>query len=104
MRTSQIIVGLAIAAAGLGVGAGVSASESTLDTSTSSLTTRPTPPPPPTSGELVAPEHRQQSTTCEGAIKCTLLQGACDLVGGTHTEWDSSDHGHAHGICTWPWE
>ena len=49
-------------------------------------------------------DRPQKSTTCEGTVRCKILEGACDLVGGTYTGWESSDHGHTHGICTWPWE
>jgi hypothetical protein len=50
-----------------------------------------------------APEP-QPSTTCEGNRQCGALRWACDLVGGTYSGWQSSDHGHEHGVCTWPWE
>ena len=57
------------------------------------------------SGGLAAPEPgRQESTTCGGTIGCTILRGACGLVSGTYSEWHSRDHGHPHGICTWPSE
>ncbi|HWL42336.1 MAG TPA: hypothetical protein VNQ73_05285 [Ilumatobacter sp.] len=61
--------------------------------------------PPPQVDDFKAPEPgRQESTTCEGAVICTILGAACRLAGGTYNEWDSRDHGHPHGICTWPWE
>jgi len=56
-------------------------------------------------GKLTAPDPgRQESTTCGGEIGCAILGAACGLVSGTYSEWDSRDHGHPHGICTWPWE
>ncbi|MDJ0768223.1 MAG: hypothetical protein QNJ12_05490 [Ilumatobacter sp.] len=105
MRTSQIIVGLTIAAAGIGIGTGVNATDSTVERAQASFTMRPvSPPPPPPVAELAVPDQRQHSTTCEGAVSCGILGGACELAGGTYTDWESSDHGHTHGICTWPWE
>ncbi len=65
----------------------------------------PPPPPPPAVAEFVAPgDSTARSTTCEGNVSCWLLEGACELAGGTYTGWHSNDrgHDHEHGICTWP--
>jgi hypothetical protein len=64
----------------------------------------PTDPPPPPRGWTLVGGGPVPSTTCGGAISCGLLKTACGLAGGTYSEWHSSDHGHTHGICTWPWE
>ncbi len=95
-RSITAITIATVAASGLGLGAG--SASATGDYAV------PSDPPPPTVGELVAPEHRQKSTTCEGGISCTILELDCESVGGTFTSWTCRDHGHTHGICTWPWE
>lgn len=62
-------------------------------------------PPPPAPADFKSPDDgREESTTCEGDDSCTFLRKVCDLVSGTYSEWESRDHGHTHGICTWPWE
>jgi hypothetical protein len=92
--------GLAIAIGTLGMGAAAAGAAGTGFT-----TPGTTPPPPPRGGTLVGPPPAK-STTCEGNAGCGVLQGACELVGGTYTGWQSKDpgHDHAHGVCTWPWE
>jgi hypothetical protein len=93
-------LGLAIAIGTLGIGGAAVDAAGTGFTAPGS-----TPPPPPRSITLVtAPPEK--STTCEGNDQCGLLQGACDLVGGTYNGWHSTDpgHDHEHGVCTWPWE
>ena len=95
--TAIAILTLGLSAGSLGAGSAVSAGHADV------LGTPTAPPPPPRPGTLVwTPPAR--ATTCEGAVQCGILGGACALVGGTYSEWHSSDHGHTHGICTWPWE
>ena len=92
--------GLAIAIGTLGLGAATAGA-----TDTGFTTPSPTPPPPTRVGTLVAAPP-QKSTTCEGNVQCDILQGACELVGGTYSGWHSTTpgHDHTHGVCTWPWE
>ena len=91
----RTIVALSILAAGL-VGGSPAFADGQTDGGAAELG-RPT--------GLAAPEPgRQESTTCGGTIGCTILRGACGLASGTYSEWHSRDHGHPHGICTWPWE
>ena len=62
-------------------------------------------PPPPAPGAFKAPDAGpEEASTCEGEDNCAYLRKVCDFVSGTYTEWESRDHGHTHGICTWPWE
>ena len=107
MKIYRTIVATVLAGSivGLGAGqAGAGADTTPYTTLYTALYTARSDPPPPEVGELAAPTGRQEATTCEGNVNCKILQGACDLVGGTYTGWDSRDHGHSHGICTWPWE
>jgi hypothetical protein len=92
--------GLAIAIGTLGMGATAAGA-----TDTGFTTPNATPPPPTRVGTLVAAPP-QKSTTCEGNVQCDILQGACELVGGTYSGWHSTTpgHDHTHGVCTWPWE
>lgn len=99
MNIKRTIAAITIGMAGLGVGAGSVAAGQY-----ASPEEPPPPPPPTTMDELVSPERRAESTTCEGAVQCKLLDSICGAVGGTYTDWTSRDHGHTHGICTWPWE
>ena len=96
--TAIAILTLGLSAGSLGVGSAVSAGHADVF----GTPTAP-PPPPPRLGTLVGPPP-VRATTCEGADSCGLLSAACAFVGGTYSEWHSSDHGHTHGICTWPWE
>lgn len=94
---NRTITALAIVAASLAVGAPAFAGGDLSDGGDT--------PPPTGPGVIKAPDAgREESTTCAGEDGCALLKKACDLVSGTYTEWDSRDHGHPHGICTWPWE
>lgn len=97
MDRRKIGTSIAILMFSLSVGSAASAGRS------DGFATPVDPPPPPRGGTLVgAPPVR--STTCGGAVGCGILSGACALAGGTYSEWHSDDHGHTHGICTWPWE
>jgi hypothetical protein len=97
MDTRKISTSVAIITFSLGVGSAASAGIGDV------LGTPTNPPPPPRVGTLVGPPP-VRATTCEGADSCGLLSAACDFVGGTYSEWESPDHRHPHGICTWPWE
>jgi hypothetical protein len=95
--TSTAIVAVVLGLGSLGIGSAASAGAGDL------LGTPADPPRPPRPGTLVgAPPV--PATTCGGVVGCGILSAACALAGGTYSEWHSDDHGHPHGICTWPWE
>jgi hypothetical protein len=98
IRRPGLVTTIAALAIGLGTAGTASAGDLTSGPGTP-------PPPPPRTGTLVSPTPGpSRATTCEGARQCDLLGDVCGFAGGTYSEWDSSDHGHPHGICTWPWE
>lgn len=82
MSISQKFTAAAILVAGLGVGAGVDAAPTHFETE----------------------KRASKATTCEGDDQCGGLGKICDFFGGTFNSHHSRDHGHEHGICTWPWE
>ncbi len=84
MSISKKFIAAAIVVAGLGIASGADAASS----------------------DLKVEPRTSQATTCEGDLSCGVLGRVCDAVGGTFNSHHSNDkgHGHAHGICTWPWE
>ena len=97
MNRLKLGTSIAIVILSLGVGGATSAGAGDL------LGTPTDPPPPPRPGSLVG-HPPAPATTCGGVVGCGILSAACALAGGTYSEWHSRDHGHPHGICTWPWE